>query len=121
MSKNKITQSEIASRLGVSSSYVSQVLNGNFNFTLKKLIEIGLMMNKVPSIEFLDPVEFWANQSRSWINSFSAKMEIGQTTIVSASSDRYITMPESGKLIHFTSSPPQDSEYIDYEFVKIAI
>ncbi|MBL0111916.1 MAG: helix-turn-helix transcriptional regulator [Saprospiraceae bacterium] len=35
MSKNNFTQSEIASKLGVSSSYVSQVLNGNFNFTLK--------------------------------------------------------------------------------------
>ncbi|MBK7438679.1 MAG: helix-turn-helix transcriptional regulator [Saprospiraceae bacterium] len=73
MSKNNFTQSEIASKLGVSSSYVSQVLNGNFNFTLKKLIEIGLMMDKVPSIEFLDPIEFWTNQSKSWINSFSPK------------------------------------------------
>lgn len=62
------------------------------------------MMDKVPSIEFLDPIEFWTNQSKSWINSFSAKMDIVPTTIVSANSEGYKSMPVSGKLIQFTST-----------------
>lgn len=47
-----ITRSELAERLGVTKGYVSQILNGNFNFTLKKLIEISLAMDLVPSIKY---------------------------------------------------------------------
>ena len=56
------TQKDVAERLGVSSAYVSQVLNGNFNFTLKKLIEIGVMIGKVPALEFVDAIEFWKRE-----------------------------------------------------------
>lgn len=59
---NNLTQKDVAQRLGVSNSYISQVLNGNFNFTLKKLIEIGLMVGKVPAIEFIDLNEFWRRE-----------------------------------------------------------
>ena len=54
MEINKLSQKDVAKKLGVSNAYVSQVLNGNFNFTLKKLIELGLAMGKVPKIEFVD-------------------------------------------------------------------
>ncbi|AYB32987.1 helix-turn-helix domain-containing protein [Chryseolinea soli] len=53
MDDHSLTQKEIADHLGVSSSYVNQVLKGNFNFTLKKLIELSLMMGKVPTLEFV--------------------------------------------------------------------
>jgi predicted XRE-type DNA-binding protein len=59
---NNLTQKDVAERLGVSSAYISQVLNGNFNFTLRKLIEIGLMVGKVPSLEFVDFGEFWRRE-----------------------------------------------------------
>jgi transcriptional regulator with XRE-family HTH domain len=58
MRQHGLSQKEIAEKLGVSNAYVSQILNGNFNFTLKKLIEIGLMMGRVPSIEFLTKDDF---------------------------------------------------------------
>ena len=48
-----ITQRELAKKLGVSDAYVSQVLNGKFNFTLKKLIELGLAIGKIPKIKFV--------------------------------------------------------------------
>jgi transcriptional regulator with XRE-family HTH domain len=59
MRLNNLSQKDVAGSLGVSNSYISQILNGNFNFTLKKLIELGLLMGKVPSIEFVDFDEFW--------------------------------------------------------------
>jgi len=62
MRSNNLTQKDVAERLGVSNAYVSQILNGNFNFTLRKLIEIGLMVGKVPAIEFVDHVEFWRRE-----------------------------------------------------------
>jgi len=59
MKENDLTQKQIAEQLGVSSAYVNQILKGNFNYTLKKLIEISLLIGKVPSIEFLPLNEFW--------------------------------------------------------------
>ena len=58
MKVNNLTQQDMAKKMGVSSAYISQVLNGNFNFTLKKLIELGLAIGKVPIIEFVDNAEF---------------------------------------------------------------
>lgn len=59
MEMHNLTQKDIAKALGVSNAYVSQIMNGNFNFTLKKLIELGLLMGKVPHLEFLNQDEFW--------------------------------------------------------------
>ena len=64
---NNLTQKEVAESLGVSSAYVSQVLNGNFNFTLKKLIEIGLMIGKIPALEFVDFSEFWRREKEGTV------------------------------------------------------
>jgi transcriptional regulator with XRE-family HTH domain len=50
--KKGITQTELADELGVSKGYVSQILKGEFNFTLKKLIEISLAIGMVPRLEF---------------------------------------------------------------------
>ena len=58
MENNHLSQKDVAKKLGVSNAYISQVLNGNFNFTLKKLIELGLAMGKIPKIEFVDKNEF---------------------------------------------------------------
>jgi transcriptional regulator with XRE-family HTH domain len=59
MEMHNLQQKDIAKALGVSNAYISQILNGNFNFTLKKLIELGLIMGKVPHLEFLNTDEFW--------------------------------------------------------------
>jgi transcriptional regulator with XRE-family HTH domain len=54
MEKEGLNQTQLAEQLGVSKGYVSQVLNGNFNYTLRKLIELSLAVGKVPMIEFKD-------------------------------------------------------------------
>jgi len=48
----KMTQTQLAEKLGVSKGYISQIMNGNFNYTLKKLIELSLAIGKAPVIEF---------------------------------------------------------------------
>lgn len=50
--KRGINQTQLAEELGVSKGYISQVLKGEFNYTLKKLIEISLAVGKVPLLEF---------------------------------------------------------------------
>lgn len=52
MEKEGLNQTQLAQQLEVSKGYVSQVLNGNFNYTLRKLIELSLAVGKVPVIEF---------------------------------------------------------------------
>lgn len=49
MEREGINRTELASRLNVSKGYVSQILNGNFNYTLKKWIELCLAIGVVPA------------------------------------------------------------------------
>jgi predicted XRE-type DNA-binding protein len=49
---NNMTQSQFAEQLGVTKGYVSQIMKGEFNYTLKKLIELSLAVGKAPVIAF---------------------------------------------------------------------
>lgn len=50
MSENKINRTELAKRLGVSKGYVTQILNGDYDHRLSKLVEIALKIDYVPRI-----------------------------------------------------------------------
>lgn len=52
LEENKMTRTAFAKQLGVSKGYVSQILNGDFDFKLSKLVELSLAMNKVPEVNF---------------------------------------------------------------------
>jgi transcriptional regulator with XRE-family HTH domain len=52
MKDNDLNQSKLAKKLGFSKGYISQVLNGNFNYSLRKLIKLSLAINKAPKVEF---------------------------------------------------------------------
>ena len=56
MEENNLNQTQLANKLGVSKGYISQILNGNFNFTLKKLIELSIAIGVVPDLKF-KPIE----------------------------------------------------------------
>jgi transcriptional regulator with XRE-family HTH domain len=53
MSEKGINQTKLANELGVSRAYISQIMNGSFNFTLKKLIEISLHIGVFPNLKFI--------------------------------------------------------------------
>ncbi len=67
MEKNNINQTELAKRLGVSKGYISQVLNGDFNHKISKLVELSLAINKVPEINFRD-VDQVINEERNTVD-----------------------------------------------------
>ena len=52
MQEKGLSKTDLAKQMQVSSPYISQILNGNFNYTLKKLIEIGLSIGQVPELKF---------------------------------------------------------------------
>jgi transcriptional regulator with XRE-family HTH domain len=54
---NNMTQNQLAVQLGVTKGYVSQIMKGEFNYTLKKLIELSLAVGKAPVINFMPLAE----------------------------------------------------------------
>jgi transcriptional regulator with XRE-family HTH domain len=52
LKENKMTQTQLAMQFGVSKGYISQIMKGEFNYTLKTLIEISLAVGKAPVIAF---------------------------------------------------------------------
>jgi transcriptional regulator with XRE-family HTH domain len=52
LSDNNMNRAQFAEKLGVSKGYVSQILNGDFNHSVSKLIELSLAIGKVPVINF---------------------------------------------------------------------
>lgn len=65
MEKEKLNQKQLAEKLGVSKGYISQILKGEFNYTLKKLIELSMAVGRVPVIEFKDINELINEDSNS--------------------------------------------------------
>lgn len=51
---NKMNRTELAEKLGVSKGYISQILNGNFDHKVSKLVEIALALDKVPDLRYKD-------------------------------------------------------------------
>lgn len=58
LSKNNMTQKEFSEKLGVTKGYISQILNGDFDHKLSKLIELCLIIDKAPEINFRDINEY---------------------------------------------------------------
>lgn len=54
MKENHLTQTALAQNLGVSKGYLSQVLNGNFDHKLSRLVKLALAIGKAPIVEFKD-------------------------------------------------------------------
>ena len=73
--KNKLSQQDVANKMGVSNAYVSQILNGNFNFTLKKLIELSLFIGKVPDFEFVPPHVYFKREEDRNKDGYEAGIE----------------------------------------------
>ncbi|MEO0732893.1 MAG: helix-turn-helix transcriptional regulator [Bacteroidota bacterium] len=49
-----MSQNALARQIGVSKGYLSQVLNGNFDHKLSKLVSLALAVGKLPLIEYED-------------------------------------------------------------------
>ena len=56
--ENNLTKKDFADKLGVTKGYISQVLNGDFDHKLSKLIELCLAINKAPEISFVNIEEY---------------------------------------------------------------
>jgi len=53
LENNNMTQTQLAQQLGVTKGYISQILNGNFDYKLSKLVELSLAIGKVPELKYI--------------------------------------------------------------------
>ncbi len=67
LKSNNMTRTQFARELGVSKGYVSQVLGGDFNHRLSKLVELALAVGKAPVLEFEDLEEVAEKESRGMV------------------------------------------------------
>lgn len=54
MERTHKNSSQLASYLGCSKGYISQLLNGNFDHKMSKLVKLSLAIGKAPILEYKD-------------------------------------------------------------------
>lgn len=66
LKKNNLKRKDLAEKLGVSKGYISQILNGNFDHKLSKLVELLLAIEQVPDLHFMDVKEAIRREKRAY-------------------------------------------------------
>lgn len=56
MQEHGMNRSQLATHLGVSKGYVTQILSGEYNYSLQKLIELSIKLGHVLQLQF-SPIE----------------------------------------------------------------
>jgi len=76
MQEKGINQSQLAQELNVSKGYISRVLNGNFNHSLQKLVDLSLKVGKVPNIHFQTPEGYLEEERNNYYEYVNQKPTI---------------------------------------------
>ena len=63
MKKNNLNKTQLAEKLNFSKGYISQVLNGDFDHKLSKMVDLSLSCNTIPLMFFVDKDDFVKNDS----------------------------------------------------------
>ncbi len=79
MERNKMNSTQLANHLGCSKSYVSQLLNGNFDHKISKLVELSLAIGKAPVLEFIDINSLTENEKESQLANRYKKATVRQS------------------------------------------
>lgn len=64
MRAHDLNRAQLAERLGVSRAYVTQLLNGDYDHKLSKLVELALSFGCVPDVKFT-PIEEYLQMEQS--------------------------------------------------------
>ena len=59
MESNNLNRTQLADKLGVTKGYISQILNGDFDHRISKLVQLAMVIGKVPRIDFIDIEEIF--------------------------------------------------------------
>lgn len=64
MAENNMNRTQLAKYLGVSKGYISQLLNGDYDHKLSKLVELALAFGFVPDISFVKTEEYLRSETK---------------------------------------------------------
>ena len=68
MKRNNLSRVQFAEKLGVSKGYISQVLNGDADHRMSKLVELALAIGLVPTIMYEKPEDLLSREKYGAIN-----------------------------------------------------
>lgn len=99
--KNNLTKSQFAEKMDVTKGYVSQILNGSYNASLKKLIELSLAIEMAPVFDFQDLNEhihkdFQKRYEMQYDPLFNLPIIQNRVTLVSGSESNLIEVKLAG-------------------------
>ena len=65
MKKKKLSRTELANELGVSKGYVTQVLKGDFDHKISKMVDLAISSGKAPIMHFVDMDEYIKDDAKN--------------------------------------------------------
>lgn len=68
MESNNLSRTDLAKKLGVTKGYISQVLNGDFDHRLSKLVELSMTIGMVPQISYVPMDRLFAKETKVELN-----------------------------------------------------
>ncbi len=66
MKEKNFNKTQLAEYLGCSKGYITQLLSGEFDHKLSKLIKLSLAIWKIPEFNFTDIDEYIQNETQSY-------------------------------------------------------
>lgn len=73
MQKNDLNKTQLAERLNFTKGYISQVLNGDFDHKISKMVKLSLACDAVPLVFFVDKETFIKNDSQDRVYDIVSK------------------------------------------------
>lgn len=85
--ENNLNKTQLAEKLGVTKGYVTQILNGDFDHRVSKLVELAIFFGKVPVFNFIDFEKYSSSAGNNSIgstskNQYSVKSGMDQKMVV---------------------------------------
>lgn len=90
MDKHSLNQTELANKLGFTRGYVSQLMNGNFNLSQKKIIQLLLKMDMVPDLRIRTVDDYLASSDGAKAKRAPRKPEMKTSKMAAASKERAV-------------------------------
>lgn len=67
LKENSLTRTQFADQIGVTKGYLSQILNGDFDHKISKLVKLSMAIGKVPQIKFIELEEVIENEDKKYV------------------------------------------------------
>jgi transcriptional regulator with XRE-family HTH domain len=116
---NKLNKTQLAEKLGVTKGYITQVLNGDFDHKMSKLVDLSLAFGKVPIIHFVDLKQYLIDDANNKQDIYYQEFKpvkyytVGITPSVenAKNTERFIYSSSLGKIEIGLSESPQPQSF----------